>query len=59
MRIVSSDFSFRLCAFSVFNARILNATSGSGTSSAITVLAPSFFIAWSRWLPFGVQYASS
>ena len=35
MRIVSSDFSFRLCAFSVLSARILNATSGSGRSSAI------------------------
>ena len=34
MRIVSSDFSFRLCAFSVFSARILNATSASGTTSA-------------------------
>ena len=28
MRIVSSDFSRRLCAFSVFSARILNATVG-------------------------------
>ena len=34
MRIVSSDFSRRLCAFSVLSARILNATSASGMSSA-------------------------
>ena len=32
MRMVSSDFSLTLCAFSVLSARILNATSGSGTS---------------------------
>ena len=56
MRMVSSDFSRRLCAFSVFSARILKATAGSGTSSAITVFTPSFLSAWSRWLPFGVKY---
>ena len=56
IRMVSSDFSRRLCAFSVFSARILKATAGSGTNSAITVFTPSFLSAWSRWLPFGVKY---
>ena len=55
MRIVSSDFSRRLCAFSVLSARILNATGASGTSSAMTVFTPSFFSACRRWLPFGVK----
>jgi len=45
MRIVSSDFSRRLCAFSVLSARILNATVASGTRSAITLLTPSFLSA--------------
>jgi len=30
MRMTSSDFSFRLCAFSVLRARIWNATFASG-----------------------------
>ena len=34
MRITSSDFSLRLCAFSVLSARIWKATSGSGTRIA-------------------------
>ena len=42
IRIVSSDFSLTLCAFSVLSARILNATSGSGTSRPTIVCAPSF-----------------
>ena len=59
IRMVSSDFSRRLCAFSVLSARILNATSASGTSSATIVRMPSFLSACNRWLPFGVQYRSS
>ena len=38
MRIVSSDFSRRLCAFSVLSARILNATSGPARAGRSTVL---------------------
>ena len=35
MRITSSDFSRRLCAFSVFSARICHAISRLGTTSAV------------------------
>ncbi len=52
----SSDFSLRLCAFSVLSARIWNATSASGTRMAGTNFALSFSSTTRRWLPFGVQY---
>ena len=55
MRITSSDFSLRLCAFSVLRARIWKATSGSGTRIAGTISAFSFSSAVRRWCPFGVQ----
>ena len=55
MRITSSDFSFRLWAFSVLSARIWNATSASGTRIAGTHSALSFSSAVRRWCPFGVQ----
>ena len=55
MRITSSDFSLRLCAFSVLRARIWKATSGSGTRIAGTHSALSFSSALRRWWPFGVQ----
>ena len=56
MRITSSDFSLRLCAFSVLSARIWKATSGSGTRMAGIISALSFASTARRWLPFGVQY---
>ena len=55
IRITSSDFSFRLWAFSVLRARMRNATSGSGTRIAGTRSALSFWSTTRRWLPFGVQ----
>src|SRR2546428_755789 len=55
MRITSSDFSRRLCAFSVLRARICQATSRLGTTSAVMARAPSLRIASRRWRPFGVQ----
>ena len=55
MRITSSDFSFRLCAFSVLSARICQASSRLGTTSAVIDFAPRRRIAASRWPPFGVQ----
>ena len=45
MRMTSRDFSFRLWAFSVFSARIWNATAASGTTSAMMLFAPSVRIA--------------
>ena len=59
MRMTSSDFSRRLCAFSVLSARILYATSGSGSTSATTDFAPFARSAARRWFPFGVQYFPS
>ncbi len=59
MRMTSSAFSRRLCAFSVFRARILYATSGSGSTSATIDFAPSARSEARRWLPFGVQYRPS
>ena len=56
MRMTSSDFSLRLCAFSVLRARIWNATSGSGIRMAGTHSAFSFCRTFSRWWPLGVQY---
>ncbi len=55
MRMTSSDFSRRLCAFSVLSARILYAISGSGRTSATMDRAPRLRSAPSRWLPLGVQ----
>ena len=55
MRMTSSDFSRRLCAFSVLSARILYATSGSGSTSATIERAPRPRSDASRWLPLGVQ----
>jgi len=43
----------------VFSARIWNATSSSGITSATMLLAPSSRDAPSRWFPFGVQYTPS
>ena len=48
--------SLSRCAPSWYSsARILNATSDSGTSRPVIVFAPSFLMACRRWLPFGVQ----
>ena len=55
MRITSSAFSFRLCAFSVLSARICQASSRSGTTSAVIARAPSAASPTRRCLPFGVQ----
>ena len=55
MRITSSERSFRLCAFSVLSARICQAISRFGTTSAVIAFAPSRCSAASRWRPFGVQ----
>ena len=58
MRITSSERSRRLCAFSVLSARICQAISRFGTTSAMIDFAPSRRIASSRWRPFGVQKPS-
>ena len=55
MRITSSAFSRRLCAFSVLRARICQAISRFGTTSAVIARAPRRRIAISRCMPFGVQ----
>ncbi len=59
MRMTSSERSFRLCAFSVLSARMLNSTSLSGSTSATMLFAPMSFMAPRRWLPLGVQYMPS
>ena len=56
MRMTSSDFSFRLWAFSVLRASTWKATLGSATRMAGTKSAFSLSRATRRWLPFGVQY---
>ena len=58
MRMTSSERSFRLCAFSVFSARICQAISRSGTTSAVMAFAPRRRIASRRWRPLGVQKPS-
>ena len=48
MRMTSSERSLRLCAFSVLSARICQATSRVGTTSAVIAFAPSRRIAARR-----------
>ena len=59
MRITSRLRSLRLCAFSVFNARIRKASPSSGDTSAVICLSPSTLAAARRWRPFGVQNSPS
>src|ERR1022692_2808453 len=55
----SSERSLRLCAFSVFRARICHATSRSGTTRAVMDLAPRRRMASRRCRPLGVPEASA
>src|SRR5437016_4937461 len=50
MRAPSSERSFKLCAFSVFKARICQANSVLGAINVVMALAPSRRMASSRWL---------
>src|ERR1022692_2601627 len=52
----SSERSLRLCAFSVFRARICHATSRSGMTSAVMDLAPRRRMASWRWEEWKVAW---
>ena len=55
MRMTSSDFSLRLCAFSTLSGRTSKTISGSTTRIAGTKSAFSLSRTARRWLPLGVQ----
>src|SRR5438034_11200128 len=52
----SSDFSFRLCAFSTLRGRTSKTISGSTTRIAGTHSTRSLSSTARRWFPLGVQY---